>query len=64
MEILSPRCARWEAYHDRNRLVADPEADDEAQWLVRPWTEGERKVFADKYLCYHKVRGGWVDGVG
>ncbi|PRW20913.1 hypothetical protein C2E21_8607 [Chlorella sorokiniana] len=54
MEILPPRVARWEAYEDRNRLISDPEADEEASWYVRPWTEEERKVFADKFLLHHK----------
>lgn len=56
MEILPPRVARWEAYDDRCRLLADPEADEEESWWVRPWTEEERKVFADKFLQFHKVR--------
>jgi hypothetical protein len=55
MEILPPRVARWEAYEDRNRLISDPEADEEASWYVRPWTEEERKVFADKFLLHHKA---------
>ncbi|KAL4451554.1 hypothetical protein ABPG75_007216 [Micractinium tetrahymenae] len=54
MEILPPRQARWEAYEDRNRLISDPEGYDEASWFVRPWTEEERKVFADKFLQHHK----------
>jgi hypothetical protein len=55
MEVPPPRAARWEAYEDRNRLVADAEEDEEARWFERPWTEEERKVFADKFLLHHKV---------
>ena len=65
MELLPPHAARWEAYDDRSRLVADPAALDEECWCVRPWSEEERKVFGDKYLQYHKVRAvpRWYCGV-
>lgn len=39
------------------RRRSDPEGDEEDSWFVRPWSEEERKVFADKFLLHHKARG-------
>ena len=55
MAMLSPRAARWEAHYiDHNRLVTDPIADNYNTKFIRPWTESEISIFAEKFLAYHK----------
>ena len=63
---LSPACPSlpaWLCSHPEPApcriACSDPDADDELSWFVRPWTEEERKVFADKYLQHHKVGRLW-----
>ena len=42
--------------HARCPPFSDPVADEELREWVRPWSEEEKKVFADKFLQYSKAR--------
>jgi hypothetical protein len=53
--VLAERAARWtKEYRDWNRLVSDPLAEFEMDEVVRPWSQREKDIFAERFLLYHK----------
>ena len=53
--VATERSSRWtKGYLDWNRLIRDPQADFEMEDVVRPWSQREKEVFAEKFLLFHK----------
>ena len=53
--VATERSSRWTKGHlDWNRLIRDPQADFEMEDVVRPWSQREKEVFAEKFLLFHK----------
>ena len=53
--VATERASRWtKDYLDWNRLLRDPRAAFEMDDVVRPWSQREKDIFADKFLLFHK----------
>lgn len=53
--VATERASRWtKDYLDWNRLIRDPQAAFEMDDVVRPWSQREKDVFAEKFLLFHK----------
>ena len=53
--VATERTSRWvKDYRDWNRLVSDPKLAFDMDCVIRPWSQREKDVFAEKFLLYHK----------